>query len=127
MALLMLDTHVVVWLYAGLVEKVPPRARQALETSSLSVSPMVLLELQYLYEIGRLNCAGDVVLADLRSRVGLNVESTPFELVAAAALGLVWTRDPFDRLIAAHSLATQNPLLTADATMREHLPSAVWD
>jgi PIN domain nuclease of toxin-antitoxin system len=36
-----LDTHVVVWLYAGEVERFPDAARAALERDTLAVSPAV--------------------------------------------------------------------------------------
>jgi PIN domain nuclease of toxin-antitoxin system len=49
-----LDTHVVVWLYAGDAAVFSPGAKQAINSSPLSVSPVVRLELTYLYEIGRL-------------------------------------------------------------------------
>ena len=54
-----LDTHVVAWLYEGLVEKLSSPARQAIEDSTLLFSPMVELELQYLHEIGRLTVPPD--------------------------------------------------------------------
>ncbi len=44
-----------------------------------------------------------------------------------AAADLSWTRDPFDRLISAHAIVANAPLVTADETIREHLPLAVWD
>ncbi|MSU25039.1 MAG: hypothetical protein EXS32_14625 [Opitutus sp.] len=47
-----LDTHVVVWLSAGEVARLGARARVAIETQELRVSPMVLLELQYLRSRG---------------------------------------------------------------------------
>lgn len=126
MAALMLDTHVVAWLYAGLLEKLPEQAKEHIEREVLLVSPMAVLELQYLHEIGRLAIPGGAVLADLQHRIGLRVAETPFHLIASAALDLSWTRDPFDRLIAGHSLAENLPLLTADASIRQHLSSAVW-
>ena len=48
-----LDTHVVVWLDAGLSEKFSERARKLVNQDDLFISPVVRLELQYLYEIGR--------------------------------------------------------------------------
>lgn len=36
------------------------------------------------------------------------------------ALSLDWTRDPFDRLLAAHSTARRVPLCTADRHMLSH-------
>ena len=47
-----LDTHLVVWLYAGQVELIPHSVREILENSNLLLSPMVDLELEYLFEIG---------------------------------------------------------------------------
>ncbi|HXH57083.1 hypothetical protein [Iamia sp.] len=39
---------------------------------------------------------------------------------------LDWTRDPFDRIIAAQTLAAGARLLTKDLTIRDHLGLAVW-
>lgn len=122
-----LDTHVVVWLYAGEVERFPEAARAALERDTLAVSPAVVMELQYLYEIGRLAEPARTVLDDLRDRIGLGFAEADFPSVVSRALPLAWTRDPFDRLIAAHSLADDAPLVTADRALREHLPTAIWD
>jgi PIN domain nuclease of toxin-antitoxin system len=47
--------------------------------------------------------------------------------VINAAKELSWTRDPFDRLISAHAIVANVPLITADETIREHLHLAVWD
>jgi PIN domain nuclease of toxin-antitoxin system len=35
------------------------------------------------------------------------------------ALPLAWTRDPFDRLLAAHSIARRMPLCSADVQIRK--------
>ncbi len=122
-----LDTHVVVWLYAGDVDRFPEAARLALERDTLAVSPAVALELQYLHEIGRLAEPARAVLDDLRDRIGLGFAEADFPSVIWKANSLSWTRDPFDRLIAAHALADDAPLLTADRVLREHLPVAFWD
>ena len=122
-----LDTHVVVWLYAGLREKLSERAGALIEQEDLRASPMVHLELQYLHEIGRLSVPGTAVLADLGRRIGLGLAGTPMDAAVASALPLGWTRDPFDRLIAGCALAEGVPLLTADRRMLDHLAVAVWD
>ena len=49
-----LDTHVVVWLYAGLIERVSQKARDLISAQDLAISPMVSLELAYLQETGRI-------------------------------------------------------------------------
>ena len=122
-----LDTHVVVWLYAGDVDRFPRLAREALEGDTLAVSPVVVLELQYLHEIGRLSKPAAGVIEDLRNRLGIAWAEAEFPEVASAALGMRWTRDPFDRLIAAHAVADDARLLTADRAMREHVRAAFWD
>ena len=40
-----LDTHVAVWLYAGLTERFRPVVRERLNTNDLFISPIVILEL----------------------------------------------------------------------------------
>jgi len=44
-----------------------------------------------------------------------------------AANGLSWTRDPFDRMIAAQAIVADAPLVTADRTILGNLPLATWD
>ncbi len=90
------------------------------------ISPMVLLELQYLHEIGRTTVAADVVVGDLHRRIGLRISQHPFAEVVAAALPAAWTRDPFDRLIAAQAEVERAVLLTADTRMLANVGCACW-
>lgn len=90
------------------------------------ISPMVRLELQYLMEIGRLTVGGQAICDDLRHRIGLRFAAESFEEVTHAALALTWTRDPFDRLIAAHSIVAGAPLITRDATILANVSTARW-
>jgi PIN domain nuclease of toxin-antitoxin system len=46
--------------------------------------------------------------------------------IARHARLLGWTRDPFDRFIVAHALASNAILLTADKTIRERCSQALW-
>lgn len=125
--MILLDTHVAAWLYAGDVGRFPDRARGLLESEALAVSPMVRLELQYLHEIGRTSEPADVVLAALGRLLGLRAADCSLVELIARATGLDWTRDPFDRLLSAHALVERAPLLTADGGIRANLPLAVWD
>ncbi len=121
-----LDTHVVVWLYAGIQDRFSPKTAALLANEDLYVSPIVMLELQYLHETGRTAEPGDRVVQDLARRVGLQICERPFPTVAAAALRHKWTRDPFDRLIVAQAEMQRNKLLTKDQTIRKHYRQAVW-
>lgn len=125
--MILLDTHVVVWLYAGLVQELSARAVREIETNDLAICPVVQLELAYLHEIGRVHESPATIVGDLAGRIGLSVAQIGFAPLCAAAVGLDWTRDPFDRIQAAHALSAGLPLLTRDAHMREHLHLAIWD
>jgi len=87
----------------------------------------VALELGYLHEVGRARDSVATMLNALRRDIGLEVDDVSFAEVADAAIGLTWTRDPFDRMIAAHAIVADATLLTADKTILEHLPQASWD
>jgi PIN domain nuclease of toxin-antitoxin system len=125
-AVIHLDTHVVVWLYAGDLSRFPAGARKRLEREQLRISPIVGLELEYLHEVGRISEGASVVLEDLARRLGLAEDDGDFASVVTEARGLAWTRDPFDRLIVGHAAAGATSLLTKDRTIRRHYRHAVW-
>ena len=121
-----LDTHVVVWLYAGLTEKFPESARQLINEHEVMISPIVRLELQYLYEIQRVLDEAQTIVTDLAHRIGLQVCDKPFDRIVTQALTYTWTRDPFDRLIVAHAALNDDILLSKDRHILEHYPEARW-
>ncbi len=87
---------------------------------------MVLLELAYLHEIGRLSATPDQILARALHGLGLEEAEEPFGAVVEQAMAMSWTQDPFDRVIAAQAVAAGARLLTRDETIREHLDIAFW-
>ncbi len=115
------------WLYTGLVERLPSRARDAIAASDVRLSPMAVLELAYLHEVGRARDPLTMMLSALSVDLGIEVADISMVDLVAAAADLSWTRDPFDRLIAAHAIVASAPLVTADETMRKHLSLALWD
>jgi PIN domain nuclease of toxin-antitoxin system len=121
-----LDTHVVVWLYGGLTDELSPVAVSAIEADELLMSPMVRLELQYLFETGRILAKPDAILSALATELGLATCALAFPAVIQKALSLNWTRDPFDRIIVAQAIAGKRALLTRDQTIHEHFDGAVW-
>jgi PIN domain nuclease of toxin-antitoxin system len=112
---------------ACMIERLSLSIRQRLNASDLYISPMVVLELQYLYEIGRTTEPGNVVVLDLSQRIGLRVSEEPFQRVIALALQQTWTHDPFDRIIVGQAALQQRTLVTKDRAMRDHYPYALWD
>ena len=121
-----LDTHVVVWLYAGLVDKLGTVARELLVGSDLYVSSIVLLELQYLFEIQRISVDSATIRHDLAHRIGLRICEKPFAAVVAKACESAWTRDPFDRLIVAHAALDDTILLSKDQNILQFYAQARW-
>jgi PIN domain nuclease of toxin-antitoxin system len=121
-----LDTHVALWLYAGETQRVSKRAAAAINREPLALSPVVLLEMQYLREIGRITVAPKVVVTDLGRRLGLAVEDRATLPLIEQALDLSWTRDAFDRLIVAQAALDNAWLITRDRLILKHYPKAVW-
>jgi len=122
-----LDTNVVVRLAHGDLRKITKTAQKAIERYDLFISPMVYLELQYLYEIGRITAQPDAIITRLDSTIGVSNCPIPFADVARAACRETWTRDAFDRLIVAQARHAANaPLLTADENVHAHYKPAIW-
>ena len=121
-----LDTHIVVWLRQKELHKLTKKALEAIESADkLLISPMVELELKYLYEIGRLTDTAHNIIGDLDAMIGLEVDSIDFHMLIKKSLLIEWTRDPFDRLIVAQCMAKNIKLITKDETIIENFDGVV--
>jgi len=121
-----LDTHVVVWLYAGEHSRLARTARRFIETESLLISPVLLLELALLEETGRIKVRAQAIIAELQESLALSICDLPFTEVAVVSLQQKWTRDPFDRLIVAQAAVRGARLITKDRLIRRHFKDVVW-
>ena len=121
-----LDTHVVVWLYAGELDRIPASASELIEDHDLVISPAVLLELQFLKEIKRISADPMLILQTLEETIGLQLCHLDFSKVVIGALSQTWTRDPFDRMIAAQASVRNELLLTKDRVIRRNCSVACW-
>ena len=124
--MIFLDTHVLVWLYEGLIEKFPKKIQNKINSLDLFISPMIELELDFLYEIGRINETGVEIVRYLNAHLGINISRVDFYKVIEEAQHLIWTRDPFDRLIVANASMFQAPLITKDEKIQQHYSLAIW-
>jgi PIN domain nuclease of toxin-antitoxin system len=121
-----LDTHAASWLAHG-PRRMGRDAIRLIQRAELLISPMVLIELEYLREIGRLKLPGKDVLLKLQQELGVRLCDLPFADVARAALDEKWTRDPFDRVIVAQAKVNGlAPLISSDEQIAEHYPRTVW-
>ena len=121
-----LDTHAVVWLYAGLVEKFNQPIRDLMNEHDIAISPIVRLELQFLYEIHRVADDAGTIVADLANRIGLTISEENFIATTSRALEISWTRDPFNRLIVANASLDDSVLVSKDQSILSHYPFARW-
>jgi PIN domain nuclease of toxin-antitoxin system len=124
--LILLDTHVVGWLYEGADRRIPRTVRELIESEQPFVSPVVELELTYLHEVGRVTEPASAPLDALRKSIGLQTADVSLAALTRAASNLGWTRDPFDRMIAAQAIVADARLLTADRAILDNLPLATW-
>jgi PIN domain nuclease of toxin-antitoxin system len=122
-----LDTHVVVWLCANNLTRISAPALDAINEHDLLISPAVLIELNYLYQINRIVRAPQDLAKQLRMQIGVQICNHSFSDLAETALFETWTRDPFDLLIVSHAKANGfATLITSDEKIRNHYPKAVW-
>jgi len=124
--LIYLDTHVVVWLYAGKVEKLSEQAKELINDHQVFISPVVRLELQYLFEIQRTTDEANEIVFDLSDRIGLKICDKSFNTIVSGTLDFSWTRDPFDRIIVANAAVNHNILVTKDQNILENYEKAIW-
>lgn len=123
---LFLDTHVVVWLFLREPSRFPDKAIKLIDSSDIFIPTISLLELQFLYEIGKITVEPNIIVDDLRETIALSSLHTDFADLLQSALPLSWTRDPFDRMIVAEALFHKSKLLTKDAKILKNFSDAVW-
>jgi PIN domain nuclease of toxin-antitoxin system len=121
-----LDTHIVIWIYDGDVDKLSKAAADHIQNDDLRISPAVILELEFLHEIHRLRRTASHIVTTLAEDVGLQVCELSFVTVVESAVEQKWVRDPFDRLIVGHASANEAPLVTKDEKIRRHYRRAIW-
>jgi PIN domain nuclease of toxin-antitoxin system len=112
----LLDTHFVVWIVTGAarLEAFPWIDRYR----PWGVSPISLLEIQFLAEIKRIEVQNPEFTETLAKDPRFVIDEISTVPLIRRAIELTWTRDPFDRLIAAHSSIRRLPLCTTDRNIR---------
>lgn len=116
---ILLDTHFLLWAVLDLprMDGFPWLRRYR----PWGVSPISLLELKFLSDVGKLELREAEFVEAIRSDPRFILDEVPLMSLVGHALPLQWTRDPFDRLLAAHSAARRTPLATLDRNIRrEH-------
>jgi PIN domain nuclease of toxin-antitoxin system len=115
---LFLDTHFLLWIVTG-----SPRLREfpwLARYQPWGVSPVSFLEIQFLSEVGRLQVRNPEFTQTVSEDARFLVDDASIVTLIHAAIPLTWTRDPFDRLLCAHSSCRRVPLCTTDAVIRQN-------
>jgi len=114
---LLLDTHFLLWIALDVprVDEFPWLERYR----PWGVSPVSFLEVQFLSEVGKIEAKTDEFMEAVGRDARFVIDEVPLVPLIEKAVRLSWTRDPFDRLLAAHSEARGTPLCTLDRTLRQ--------
>ena len=86
---------------------------------------MSFLEIQLLAESGRLNVRPTELIETVKTDPRFVLDDVFVSVIVHKTLDLSWTRDPFDRMLAAHSLARQLPFCTTDSDIQANHPLIV--
>lgn len=121
-----LDTHVVVWLFMNDIDRFSKKTIELLNNSDIYISPVVKLELQYLYEIKRINFSSKDIVTDLSISIGLGICEKKMDDIVEKAILFNWTRDPFDRMIVANASVNNDYLITKDKAILKNYTRAVF-
>ena len=114
-----IDTHIAVWLYNNTTERFSAAGRKALETDDIVISPVCMLELEFLHEIGKIIKRPGDIIALLSELINLRIDDIPLAELIESAVREKWTRDPFDRMIVAHARRRNCILISADRTIQK--------
>ena len=117
--MILLDTHAVIWIAQG-----HRRSRPLERFARVYISPASLLEIQFLLEVGRIRLKSGHSPAMLADDDRWRLDEPPSVKWFEIASELTWTRDPFDRLLGAHTRLRGWKLATADDVILANLPAS---
>jgi PIN domain nuclease of toxin-antitoxin system len=105
-------------------QRTMPNAFPYLKSRSVHVPPMVVWEISRLIAFGKLPRL-PVALPDLL-RAGFSFLPMTWEVAEAAETLPPIHRDPVDRIIVAHALRQDMPILTSDGTIPAYGVTTIW-
>ena len=111
--MILLDTNALIWVYRR-----HSRAAALAGRGRLYISPASVLELQIVIESGGFRLGGEATVMEMiRADERWVLDDPPSAAWFEEAVGVGWTRDPFDRLLVAHARMRRWPIATSDQRM----------
>jgi PIN domain nuclease of toxin-antitoxin system len=120
-----IDTHIAIWLYENLTDLLTADEKEAIEKEEISISPIILLEIEYLYDIGRIKKNTKSIIKYLSDKIGLEIDKNDFYKIVEISIKEKWTRDPFDRIIVSQAKLKDSYLITHDRKMKNNYSKVV--
>jgi PIN domain nuclease of toxin-antitoxin system len=127
----LIDTQVLIWTLVS-TEKIPSNIRFLLETNTVYVSAVSLLEITVKQQVGKLptlSVTTDELLQRAVDDGFILLPLTTQHIANYRAIPLYADhRDPFDRLILATALAEEIPVISADEKFQRYQPvvAVIW-
>jgi PIN domain nuclease of toxin-antitoxin system len=133
LAVILLDTHVLVWMVAD-EDRLSRRAKSAIQSArvsdGLSIADVTIWELAFLIARGAIRTHNTIenTVRNFVTRSGVNVKPITAEIaVLATQFSGDYPKDPIDRLIGATARAEGIALVTRDERIRSSpLLRTVW-
>ena len=124
--MIFIDTHIVVWLFHKSLDMLSAAHREAIDKNDIYISPIVVLEVEYLFEIGKIKKNSRVIIDYLANKIDLKIDSDDFNAIINIALKEKWTRDPFDRIIVSHARYRDARLITKDEKIKKNYSKVIF-
>ncbi|MBF0493078.1 MAG: PIN domain-containing protein [Deltaproteobacteria bacterium] len=121
-----IDTHVLIWLFEGKTHLISPRVIELIKNVQLWLSPLSILEIDYLYEVKKITYKGKDIFRGVSAVIAIEIKDDSFLAIINEASHIHWTRDAFDRLIVAQASLYKASLITKDRKIADHYKRAVW-
>ncbi len=120
---LLLDTHVLIWLSKGSLDRIHPVIASGLARGrhDIALSVVSLWEIAIKTRLGKLDSgAPPANLAAFFEAIGFTILPITHHHVVADVLPEPATRDPFDRLLLGQCRIEERSLVTLDHALRDH-------
>jgi PIN domain nuclease of toxin-antitoxin system len=124
--MIFLDTNIIVRLYNNDINSLSEKIINFINNDDVYVSPVIVLELEYLFEIKRVSYPSTRVMDFLSDAIGLKVDNCDFLKIIECSINEKWTRDPFDRLIVSHAKIRDSFLLSTDKKIRQNYKNTIF-